>query len=64
MPKMKTHKGAAKRFKKTGTGKMKRNHINSNHFMLHKSQKQKRNRRKSTIATATLARKIKKMINA
>ncbi|MFT8317369.1 MAG: 50S ribosomal protein L35 [Sporolactobacillus sp.] len=64
MPKMKTHKGAAKRFKKTGTGKMKRNHSYTSHMMSHKSQKQKRNLRKSTIATPSLARKIKKMINA
>ncbi|MFT8870841.1 MAG: 50S ribosomal protein L35 [Sporolactobacillus sp.] len=64
MPKMKTHKGAAKRFKKTGSGKFKRSQINSNHFKLHKSQKQTRNRRKAVIATPTLAKKIKKMINA
>lgn len=64
MPKMKTHKGAAKRFKKTGTGKMKRNHSYTSHMMIHKSQKQKRSLRKSTIATPSLARKIKKMINA
>ncbi|TGA99287.1 50S ribosomal protein L35 [Sporolactobacillus shoreae] len=64
MPKMKTHKGAAKRFKKTGTGKMKRNHSYTSHMMIHKSQKQKRGLRKSTIATPTLAKKVKKMINA
>ncbi|WP_010630401.1 50S ribosomal protein L35 [Sporolactobacillus vineae] len=64
MPKMKTHKGAAKRFRKTASGKMKRNHSYTSHMMSHKSQKQKRNLRKSAIATSTLAKKVKKMINA
>ncbi|RYL93819.1 50S ribosomal protein L35 [Sporolactobacillus sp. THM7-4] len=63
MPKMKTHKGAAKRFKKTGSGKMKRNHAYTSHMFSHKTQKQKRKLRKSAIATSTIAIKIKKMIN-
>ncbi|MCI1856766.1 MAG: 50S ribosomal protein L35 [Sporolactobacillus sp.] len=63
MPKMKTHKGAAKRLKKTGTGKFKRNHSYTSHMMMHKSKKQKRNLRKSTIVASGLAKKVKKMIN-
>ncbi|MCO7124813.1 50S ribosomal protein L35 [Sporolactobacillus shoreicorticis] len=63
MPKMKTHKGAAKRFKKTGTGKFKREHGFTSHMFSHKSNKQKRNLDKSTIATSTLAKKLKKLIN-
>jgi Ribosomal protein L35. len=43
---------------------MKRNHSYTSHMMSNKSQKQKRNLRKSTIATSTLAKKVKKMINA
>ncbi len=37
MPKMKTHKGAAKRFKKTGTGKLQRNHAFHSHILTKKS---------------------------
>ena len=39
MPKMKTHRGAAKRFKKTGTGKLKRAHAFTSHILTKKSAK-------------------------
>lgn len=42
MPKMKTHKGAAKRFKITGTGKITRRHANLNHILEKKAPKRKR----------------------
>jgi large subunit ribosomal protein L35 len=42
MPKMKTHKGAAKRFKVTGSGKLIRRHANLNHILEKKSPKRKR----------------------
>ncbi len=42
MPKLKTHKGAAKRFKKTGTGKVKRGHARLRHILTSKDTKQKR----------------------
>ena len=42
MPKLKTHKGAAKRFKKTGTGKVKRGHANLRHILTSKDTKRKR----------------------
>ncbi len=42
MPKMKTHRGSAKRFKRTGSGKLKRRHGFTSHMFANKSQKQKR----------------------
>ncbi len=42
MPKLKTHKGASKRFKKTGTGKIKRNHAFARHILTSKSRARKR----------------------
>ena len=45
MPKMKTHRGAAKRFRKTGSGKLKRAKAFRKHILTKKSQKRKRNLR-------------------
>ena len=42
MPKMKTHRGAAKRFKITGTGKLRRGQINMNHILEKKPSKRTR----------------------
>ena len=42
MPKLKTHSGAAKRFKKTGTGKIKRGHAYKRHILTSKGTKRKR----------------------
>ena len=42
MPKMKTHRGAAKRFRRTGTGKLRRRRANKNHILEKKSPKRKR----------------------
>ncbi|MEW5954473.1 MAG: 50S ribosomal protein L35 [Bacillota bacterium] len=47
MPKIKTHRGAAKRFKKTGTGKVKASHAFKSHILGKKSAKRKRNLRKA-----------------
>ena len=61
MPKMKTHRGAAKRFKATGTGKLKRSEAYRSHILEHKSPKQKRNLRQSTLvdkADAKVQRKL------
>ena len=55
MPKIKTNRAAAKRFKKTGTGKLKRNKAYKSHILTKKSTKRKRNLRKATIADATNA---------
>lgn len=64
MPKMKTHKGAAKRFSKTGKGKIKRSHAYTSHFFRHKSQKQKRNLRKNGLVAKSDEKKINKLLNS
>ena len=53
MPKIKTNRAAAKRFKKTGTGKLKRNKAYKSHILTKKSTKRKRNLRQATITDAT-----------
>ena len=62
MPKMKTNKGAAKRFSKTGTGKIKRNKAFTSHILTSKSTKRKRNLRHSAIMAPGDARKIRVLI--
>ncbi len=62
MPKMKTHRGAAKRFKKTGTGKIVRHKAFTSHILTKKSPKRKRNLRKSTIASPANAKVIRKLL--
>jgi large subunit ribosomal protein L35 len=49
MPKLKTHKGAAKRFKKTGTGKIMRRHSFARHILTSKSRGRKRRLSKSVV---------------
>ena len=60
MPKIKTSRAAAKRFKKTGTGKLKRNKAYKSHILTKKSTKRKRNLRQSTITDATNVKNMKK----
>jgi len=62
MPKLKTHKGASKRFKKTGTGKVVRNHAFARHLLTSKSKARKRNLRKSVVADAVDQAKLREMI--
>lgn len=62
MPKMKTHRGAAKRFSKTGKGKIKRFHAFKSHILEKKSIKRKRNLRKSAIMFKGDAKRIEKLI--
>ena len=62
MPKMKTNRAAAKRFKFTGTGKIRRNKAFHSHILTKKSQKQKRRLRRSTIVDPTNARAVRKML--
>ena len=50
MPKLKTKKAAAKRFKVTGTGKVKRNKSNTQHILGKKSRKRKRNPKKNSFS--------------
>ncbi|GIQ70920.1 50S ribosomal protein L35 [Xylanibacillus composti] len=62
MPKMKTHRGAAKRFSKTGTGKIKRNQAYKRHILTSKSPKQKRQLRGSEIMAKGDAKRIEQLI--
>lgn len=62
MPKIKTHRGAAKRFKKTGTGKIKRNKAYRRHILTKKSPKTKRSLRKAAVASDSNAKVIKKLL--
>lgn len=62
MPKMKTKKSAAKRFKKTGTGKVKRNHAFTSHMFINKTQKRKRKLRKSAIMFKGDVKRIAQLI--
>lgn len=62
MPKMKTHRGAAKRFKKTGSGKLKRAKAFKSHILTKKSSKTKRNLRKSGLVSDAQEKVIKKLL--
>ena len=62
MPKIKTCRAAAKRFKKTGTGKIMRNKAYKSHILTKKSQKRKRNLRKAAITDATNVKNMKKLL--
>ena len=62
MPKMKTTKAAAMRFKKTGTGLLKRNKAYKSHILTKKSQKRKRNLRKAAITDSTNVKSMKKIL--
>lgn len=62
MPKMKTHRGAAKRFKKTASGQIKRSKANASHLMSSKSPKVKRGLRKSGLVSEDTLKNISKLI--
>ena len=62
MPKMKTNRSAAKRFHKTGTGKLKRNKAYKSHILTKKSTKRKRNLRKPTMTDASNEKNRKKIL--
>ena len=62
MPKQKTNRAAAKRFKVTGTGKLKRNKAYKRHILTKKSTKLKRNLRKPAIVDATNVKNMKKVL--
>lgn len=62
MPKLKTHRGAAKRFKKTGTGKIVRHHAFARHILTSKSRGRKRKLVKSTVADTADAAKLNQML--
>ncbi len=62
MPKMKSHSASKKRFKITGTGKVKRNKAYKSHILTKKSTKRKRNLRKATVASDANTATIKAML--
>ena len=62
MPKMKTNREAAKRFKVTGTGKLKRSKAYKRHILTKKTTKTKRNLRKEALVDATNVKNMKKIL--
>ena len=62
MPKMKTHRGAAKRFKKTGTGKIKRSKAYASHLLGEKSPKRKRGLRKPGLVSEAEQKNVSRLI--
>ena len=62
MPKMKTNRGAAKRFKMSASGKIIRSKAFSSHILTKKTTKRKRNLRKDAVVDATNAQNIRKML--
>jgi len=62
MPKLKTKKSAAKRFTKTGGGKLARNKAFASHIMTKKSRKRKRGLRKPTLVDRTDRKRVARML--
>jgi large subunit ribosomal protein L35 len=62
MPKLKTHRGAAKRFKKTGTGKFTRGSAFRRHILTSKTTKSKRHMRGSRVVSPTDVDRLKRML--
>ncbi|MHC4343049.1 MAG: 50S ribosomal protein L35 [Planctomycetota bacterium] len=60
MPKMKSHRGAAKRFKRTGSGKFSRMRSNKQHILTKKSAKRKR--KQDTLVAAVDEKRLKQML--
>jgi len=62
MPKLKSHRGAAKRFKKTGTGKIVRNHAFARHILTSKARSRKRKLTTSAVVDDTNAPALNRML--
>jgi len=62
MPKLKTNRGAAKRFKRTATGKFKRSHSHLNHILTKKSTKRKRHLRSAALVKSADQASLKQML--
>ena len=62
MPKMKSHRGAAKRFRTTGSGRLRRRHNFRNHLLVHKSRKRKRHLGQITDVSSANASAVKRML--
>ena len=62
MPKMKTRRAAAKRFKVTGSGRIKRNKANHSHMLIRRSNSAKRKMRQSDLVDSSEEKRVKRMI--
>jgi large subunit ribosomal protein L35 len=62
MPKMKSHSGAAKRFKKTGSGKIVRQKANKQHILTKKRTKRKRGLRQDDLVAGSDMQRVKRML--
>ena len=62
MPKMKTHRGAAKRVTRTGTGRLKRNKANKSHILTKKTTKRKRHLRKGDFVAKSDEKRLKRLL--
>ncbi len=62
MPKMKTNRGAAKRFKATGSGKIRRAKAFTSHILTKKSTKRKRNLRQNALIAESDHKAVKRML--
>lgn len=62
MPKIKTNRGAAKRFRKTGSGKIRRNKAFTSHILTKKSTKRKRDLRQATLVAKADEKNISRLI--
>lgn len=62
MPKLKTHRGAAKRVKRTASGKFKRHHAYHSHILSKKSRKRKRRLRSATLVSPGEAKVLERML--
>jgi large subunit ribosomal protein L35 len=62
MPKMKSHRGSAKRFSRTGSGKLRRNQANKQHILTTKSQKRKRQLRGTTAVSAADVARVERLL--
>jgi len=62
MPKMKSHRGLAKRVKKTGTGKLKRGRAYTSHLAPRKTKKQRRHLRKASLISKSDYKRIKTLL--
>jgi large subunit ribosomal protein L35 len=64
MPKIKTNRGARKRFSFSGTGKIKRTKANASHILTKKSSKRKRKLRRSTTVSKVDVQRVKRMLGS
>ena len=62
MPKLKSHKGAAKRFRSTGTGKFKRGHSHARHILTSKTSKRKRHLDIDVLVADADEKRVKDML--